>query len=62
MKAQHTKCVFGYNKNVNSNIGNSKCVLCDICNGRCKRGRSGNHANKCTNSIDTFQLENLKIE
>ena len=26
-----------------------KSVLCDICNGRCKRGRAGNNANTCTN-------------
>jgi hypothetical protein len=27
----------------------SKCILCDICNGRCKRGRTGNPHNTCTN-------------
>ena len=26
-----------------------KVILCDICNGRCKRGRAGNHSNTCTN-------------
>ena len=26
-----------------------KRVLCDICNGRCKRGMAGNNANTCTN-------------
>ena len=27
----------------------NKVILCDICNGRCKRGRAGNNANTCTN-------------
>ena len=31
----------------------SKVVLCDICNGRCKRGRNGNSHNDCTNHINT---------
>ena len=26
-----------------------KSIICDICNKRCKRGRSGNSFNKCTN-------------
>ena len=26
-----------------------KRILCDICNGRCKRGLAGNNPNKCTN-------------
>jgi hypothetical protein len=39
-----------------------KCILCDICNGRCKRGRAGNHANICTNNVDDLKIENLKIE
>ena len=26
-------------------------VLCDICNGRCKRGLNGNSPNECTNNI-----------
>ena len=39
-----------------------KCILCDICNGRCKRGRAENHANTCTNSVDNLNLEKLKLK
>ena len=41
-------CVFEKNKPSIISVSNER-IFCDICHGRCKRGRAGKGMNDCTN-------------
>ena len=48
-------CVFERDKQSLISVSPSR-VLCDVCGGRCKRGRNGNSPNTCTNiPINSFK-------